>query len=194
VPSDIPTGRYRLEVGMYDPDSLDRLDVTDRAGTLLGDRIILDYVQVQREPPETSAPQHQTGANLGDLVTLLGYDLAAAVVKAGEPLGMVLYWTADMTIEQDYTVFVHLTDDTGRMWGQSDSQPEKGFYPTSHWDVGGVIRDEHEVMVDSGAPPGIYGVEVGMYLLGTGERLPYIDQEGRATGDALIAGVVEVRD
>ncbi|MGB3905627.1 MAG: glycosyltransferase family 39 protein [Anaerolineae bacterium] len=194
VPSHIPIGRYRLEVGMYDPDSLERLDVTDQAGTVLGNRIILDYVQVQREPPETSAPQHKTGANLGDLVTLLGYDLAAAVVKAGEPLGMVLYWTTDTTIEQDYTVFVHLTDDTGRMWGESDSQPEKGFYPTSYWDVGGVIRDEHEVMVDSGAPPGIYGVEVGMYLLGTGERLPYTDQEGRATGDALIVGVVEIRD
>jgi len=194
LPSDTPTGRYRLEVGMYDSDSLEHLNVTEQAGTVAGDRIVLDYVQVQREPAEAPAPQHETGANLGDLVTLLGYDLSTAVARASEPMGIVLYWRADTALEQDYTVFVHLTDDTGEIWGQSDSKPEKGFYPTSYWDVGEVIRDEHEVMVDSGAPPGIYRVEVGMYLLGTGERLPYIDQEGQPTGNAMIVGEVEVRD
>ncbi len=192
LPSGTPTGRYRLEVGMYDPDSLERLTATDKSGTVVGDRIVLDYVQVERESSEAPAPQHQSVANLGDLVTLLGYDLSTAVVGASEPLGVVLYWGADTALEQDYTVFVHLTDDAGEIWGQSDSQPEKGFYPTSYWDVDEVIRDEHEVIVDRGTPPGMYSVEVGMYLLGTGERLPHVDQEGRVMGDALILGVVEV--
>ncbi len=177
---------------MYDPDSLERLTATDKSGTVVGDRIVLDYVQVERESSEAPAPQHQSVANLGDLVTLLGYDLSTAVVGASEPLGVVLYWGADTALEQDYTVFVHLTDDAGEIWGQSDSQPEKGFYPTSYWDVDEVIRDEHEVIVDRGTPPGMYSVEVGMYLLGTGERLPHVDQEGRVMGDALILGVVEV--
>jgi 4-amino-4-deoxy-L-arabinose transferase-like glycosyltransferase len=194
LPADTPTGRYRLEVGMYDPESLERLDVIDQSGTVLGDRIVLDYVQVQREPSAAPGPQHRSGANLGDLVTLLGYDLSAAVARPSDPLDVVLYWRADTEVEQDYTVFVHLTDDAGAIWGQSDSQPERGFYPTSYWDVGGVIQDEHEIIVDSGTPPGMYSVEVGMYLLGTGERLAWSDHEGRASGDALVVGVVEVRD
>ena len=194
LPAGIPSGRYRLEVGVYLPERLERLAVMDEAGNYLGDTIIVDYVQVQEEPPETFSPQHLVGANLGNKVTLWGYDVDTTVAGAGETACVVLYWEAQGEVEEDYTVFVHLIDDVGRIWGQRDSAPEHGFYLTSYWGVGEVVRDEYEVMIDPGAPPGLYEIEVGMYLNTTGERLPYIDEQGQAMGDAMVLGDIRVRE
>jgi 4-amino-4-deoxy-L-arabinose transferase-like glycosyltransferase len=194
IPSEIPPGRYRLDVGMYDPETMDHLTVEDQTGTVLGDRLILDYVRVEGGPSGPPVPQHEVAANLGNFVTLLGYDLDATVAEAAKPVRIGLYWRTEAAIDADYTVFVHLIDETGKIWAQSDSQPEGGFYPTSYWDPGEVVRDEHEVLIDPATPPGVYRLEVGMYLLATGERLPYTDQEGHVTGDTLILGAVQVRE
>ncbi len=192
LPVDIPSGRYRLEVGMYNPESLERLDVMDESGNYLGDSIILDYVQVSEKPHQDVSPQHLVDASLGDKVTLWGYDVDTTAARPGETVRLVLYWRAKKQVEEDYTVFVHLVDDTGRIWGQEDSQPENGFYPTSYWDIGEVVRDEYEIMVDPDAPPGLYEIEVGMYLLGTGERLPYIDEDGQVLGDVMVLENIQV--
>jgi hypothetical protein len=55
---------------------------------------------------------------------------------------------------------------------QADSQPLRGTYPTSFWDVGEILLDPYELAVPSGVPPAEYGLYVGMYLPATGERLP----------------------
>jgi hypothetical protein len=50
LPNDLPSGDYRLIVGMYLPDSGERLAVYDQTGQLVGDHIILNtplYVEGQ---------------------------------------------------------------------------------------------------------------------------------------------------
>ena len=192
IPPGIPPGRYRLDVGMYDAETMAHLAIMDEAGSVVGDRTTLDYVRVQEAAPEPLVPGREVMANLGDVVTLLGYDQDATVTQAGESLGIRLYWTAETDMEMDYTVFIHLVDESGKIWGQSDSWPEKGFYPTSYWDLGEVIRDEHDVPIDPATPSGVYHVQVGMYLPATGERLPFKDQSGQVMGEALILGEVQV--
>jgi len=186
LPAGIPQGRYRLEVGVYQPEDSEHLAVFDGEGNYIGNRIILDYVQVWEELHEPLLPEQLVNANLGDEVTLWGYDLRTESARPGEAIRLVLYWKAQRDMEENYTVFVHLIDDTRRIWGQKDSQPENGFYPTSHWDAGETVRDEYEILVDPGAPPGLYRIEVGMYLLSTGQRLRYVDEEGLVVGDALV--------
>ena len=46
VNPDTPTGEYLLEVGMYQATTGQRLPICDKAGTALGDRILLDTVVV----------------------------------------------------------------------------------------------------------------------------------------------------
>ncbi len=41
-----PKGEYAMEIGMYDPDTMERLPVYDAQGTLQGDRILLSSVNV----------------------------------------------------------------------------------------------------------------------------------------------------
>lgn len=192
LPEDIPPGRYRLEVGMYRPETLERLGVEDDAGNYLGDMIVLAYVQVAEGSVEVSSPRHVVDADLGNKVTLWGYSMETTGVGAGEPVRLVLYWTAEKEMAEDYTVFVHLVDDAGSICGQVDSQPQNGFYPTSYWDVGEVIRDEYEVTVDLETPPGPLKIEVGMYVPATGERLAYLDEGGEVLGDAVVLEEIEV--
>lgn len=47
VKSDAPTGEYRIEVGMYDFETMERLPVYNEDGERLGDRILLEKVKVE---------------------------------------------------------------------------------------------------------------------------------------------------
>ena len=127
----------------------------------------------RRKP--TVSPQeipHRTELHLGDRVTLLGYDLPAEEVEAGEGVRLTLYWRAEAPIAEDYTVFVHLLDESGMLRSQADSMPWHNAFPTSRWEPGVIIPDEYRLVVPESAWPGEYRVTVGLYLWQTGERLP----------------------
>jgi 4-amino-4-deoxy-L-arabinose transferase-like glycosyltransferase len=192
LPADIPPGWYRLEMGVYQPESAEHLIITDDEGRVLGDRLVLDYVQVSEVSRGPFEPQHLMDANLGDVVKLWGYDVDARIAEAGDTVHLVLYWEARQEVEQDYTVFTHLIDNAGWIWGQRDNQPVNGFYPTSFWDEGDVIQDEYQITIDSDTPPGLYQIEVGMYLLATGQRVPVMEDNGLVSGDRVLLGGIEV--
>ncbi len=135
-----------------------------------------DQHQIYQKRPPVERPGL---ASLGDCVIFLGYDLGSATVEPGGKLHLTLYWGARCPIDASYTVFTHLIDAQGRIWGQWDNPPMKGNYLTTHWSEDEVIPDEYEIPLKPDAPPGEYQVEVGMYLLETVERLPTGDEEGR---------------
>ena len=103
---------------------------------------------------------------------------------------MTLYWQPLAEMDQDYTVFVHLVDQTGRIYSQHDGQPVAGLYPTSKWKEGEVIEDVHLIDVPADIPTGRYSLKVGMYLLSTMERLQI--SSGAVQSDYLVLGSVEV--
>jgi hypothetical protein len=119
----------------------------------------------------TETLQHRLRASLGDGVMLLGYDLNAEEINPGDSLRLTLYWQAMGDIRKDYKVFTHLADDQDRIWGQKDSQPVEGLYPTSHWQPERVIRDVYDIAVPEDTPAGQYVFFVGMYAPDSGERL-----------------------
>jgi len=51
------------------------------------------------------------------------------------------------------------------------------------------VKDEYEIPVAAGAPPGKYRLEVGMYLLSTGERLPVLDEKGSVADNRILLPV-----
>jgi len=215
VPTDAPPGRYRLEVGWYDPSTLERLPVLDEEGRARGSTLVLDYLKVvpfdsaqDRGGGEGFSPQHSLAATFGHSISLLGYDLDSAVTGpggilrpfdfaqdklcSGQALHLRLYWQARELVGEDYTVFVHLLGEDGQLWEQHDGQPEGGLYPTSFWDEGEVIVDEHEIVLNHDTPPGEYQIVTGLYRLATGERLA-VDAGGLGAGDGrLLLGTVQV--
>ena len=190
VADDTPPGRYLLEVGIYSPGSGERLAVLDQSGEAIDDRIVLDYIEIGKG--EVARPRHPAEADFGGQIMLVGYDFDGQErrlsVEPSQAIPLTLYWQALTSMDRDYTVFVHLRDEEGRIWGQKDSQPLDGFYPTSFWDVGELVEDGYELTVDSDTPEGNYTLVVGIYLLATGERLPLPNGEG----DMVILGRVTV--
>jgi len=96
-----------------------------------------------------------------------------------------LFWRAERAVSESYTVFVHLTDENGRVVTTIDSPPNSGMFPTDRWAVGEIVRDRHTWQVPTNLAPGEYGIEVGMYLLATGQRLPIEMKSNRADKIAL---------
>ena len=189
LPATLSPGRYRLEVGLYEPGSGERLPAVDGAGQLRGDALTLDYVRVlaQKEPsPSPAQPVRTDLTRNGDRIRLLGYTLPAGSKVEGDVLPVHLYWQALAPVQTDYTVFVHLLDEDGEIEGQGDGLPAGGFYPTSFWDPGETVEDEHQVLVSAQAEKGTYQLAVGLYLLSTGERMTADD------GDRVILGEVQV--
>ena len=192
LPAEIPSGRYRVQTGMYLPETMERLPVYGEQRELLGDVAVLDYVRVVDAVPEDLSPQHAVSYGLGEEVTLWGYDLEARDARPGSKVRVTLYWRAEREMDEDYTVFVHLLDSEGGIWGQQDNEPEGGFYRTSFWETGELVRDEYEFIIDTAAPEGEYQIEAGMYILATGQRLPVSDENGQIIDDKILLGSVEV--
>ncbi len=155
---------------------------------------ILDY------PLQYQTVQHPLHLNFDDQIELLGYDLSTDQVKSGDTLDLTLYWHALTELEEDYTVFTHLLGESynlaseGFLWGQKDNMPLNGTYPTSRWLGNEAVIDRYAIAVQPDAPPGPYRIEVGMYVLETGARLPVFDDRGeRMTEDrVLLEEMIEV--
>ncbi|HID87557.1 MAG TPA: PASTA domain-containing protein, partial [Anaerolineae bacterium] len=133
------------------------------------------------------------GANLDDKVLLLEGELDRAILKPGETLHLILRWQALQAMDRDYTVFVHLTYEDGRIVAQQDNQPLRNTRPTSSWGVEERLDDPYELTVPPGTPPGLYWIRVGMYLQATLQRLPVKEAgERRAVQDSILVKQVQV--
>ncbi len=184
--------RLRLDVGLYERESGQRLAVVDVAGDPVGTATAgwLKLTSAGEVPP----PPVFTDYRLGDSIALIGYDLEMELPPAsGGPGGvhLVLHWASLAPLEQDYTIFVHLIGPDGALAAQADGPPVGGDYPTVLWAPGEIIADGWLIPVE-GLPPGTYDLRVGMYLLETGERLPAFDEHGtRLPADAIPLDTLE---
>ncbi|MFN8484823.1 MAG: hypothetical protein U0768_17455 [Anaerolineae bacterium] len=137
-----------------------------------------DRVLYRRFDP--SELQHHASARLGDVAELMGYDLDSD----GKKVNITLYWRAVEPQSVDYTVFAHLIDAAGKGYGQSDGQPEGGVSPASTWDAGQIVVDKRSITVPADAPAELW-LQVGMYDLASGARLPVTVDGQRVEGDQV---------
>jgi 4-amino-4-deoxy-L-arabinose transferase-like glycosyltransferase len=149
---------------------------------------------------DVPAPLAEQAADavFGGVARLEGVSVEPKRVPPGGTVDLTLYWQALAPLDDDYTVFTHLlgshnpaTD--GPLWAGHDAQPDGGAYPTTAWQPGQVILDEHRLTLPADAPPGEYRLEAGLYLLATMARLPASDASGRPLADnAVPLGTIEV--
>jgi hypothetical protein len=169
VPANLADGSYRLIAGLF------RADDKSRLLTVGGDdAFALDQLKVRGRLHEMNPPNPARAENveLDNLARLVGYDLASVDgVKPGENLPLTLYWQALGASERPDTVFVHLLDDRGDIFGYGDSEPAAGALPTTGWLAGEYVKDPHEVAIRADAPAGTYRLAIGVYDPATGERL-----------------------
>ena len=145
------------------------------------------------EPPvleDLPRVQHPARVNFEDKLLFLGYDLKGRPPTSGHFLRLNLYWQAQRALTEDYVVSLRLYDDQGHLWGQADRGPLNSHYPTSRWEPGQIVRDDFELFIGVGTPPGPYRLELVVH--DGKQALEVWDEEGLAQGRAATIGTVEV--
>lgn len=133
---------------------------------------------------------HRLDWQLGDIARLVGYDISPALVGPGTEATLTLYWEPLRTTDQNYTVFVHLFGEDNALVGARDTYPGLGNDPTTTWVPGETIVDRIPVPISPDAEgPILLDIEVGLYDLDSGERLPIKDNAGSAIGYPVIGTV-----
>jgi hypothetical protein len=120
-------------------------------------------------------PLQASDALLGEQIRLASYALSAQEITSGDVLQLQLQWQAERQPDANYTVFVQLLDARDQVVAQRDAPP--GDRPTSEWQPGEEILDNHGVLAPHGTAPGDYRLILGMYNPETGERLRVGEQD-----------------
>jgi hypothetical protein len=151
LPPGLPAGRYRLEAGLYRPGTLEPV----------GERVTLDYLLVGGyvEEPPSGLPV----AHFGDAVALYLAGLEGEFKPGGMARLNLAWQVGSAGLDADYKVFLHLLDVGGQIAQQWDAPPTGGWYPTSYWRPGEVVRDEHELAFSPALAPGEYCLIAGLY-------------------------------
>jgi 4-amino-4-deoxy-L-arabinose transferase-like glycosyltransferase len=183
-----PPGLYRVEVILLDLHSGRTLELEGGGSVLLGP------IEVPgREPPSVDSLDigESLEVNLGNKIQLLGYNIESGF-HPGDNIHLTLFWRCLEEMEQSYTVFIHLVDTGDNTVAQKDNPPVDGFYLTTKWEPGEIVRDQYDLIISPEAPLGRYVIEVGMYLVDTGERLPVLSGDGAVQGDKVMLCPIEV--
>ncbi len=136
--------------------------------------------------------------SLGGAVDLAAYRVhPAPTVRPGEAVTLVTTWRVRDPAAlgpppaHDYgheaVIFVHLLDPASAVIGQDDRLDA----PAWNWRAGDGFVQLHRIPVPIDAKPGIYPVEIGLYLREGLTRLPVV-VDGEPAGDALFLQPLEV--
>jgi hypothetical protein len=136
--------RYRRPVSWWD----------ELLGPVYLSSVAPEIVEIAREPPVSQADVGRGPAlDLGDGMWIR----AAQLSSLGDgSLGLAVYWQAERQPVRDYSVAVHLVaHDPPRgaedILAQADSShPVCGWYPTSRWSSGEIVRDDYRIVVPGG--------------------------------------------
>ncbi len=118
-----------------------------------------------------------------------GLVLRAALVRADSAGATVkVWWETRAPIAKDLTVFVHYLRDGVRI-AQHDGPPGYGYLPTTYWQVGDLILDQHP-LPDVTPDPDRDTLRIGLYVPATGQGLGVLNDDGTLRSDAVVIPVV----
>ncbi|MBI4789484.1 MAG: glycosyltransferase family 39 protein [Chloroflexi bacterium] len=117
----------------------------------------------------------------GDKMKLLGYELSSEHVLPGGDVTLTLYWQSLATMNEDYSIGIHVLDPSMRVIGARNSYPGRGLLPTRLWRAGQIIRDVYWVPIAADAPaPSVAQIQVALYARESKRDLPAFDPKGQA--------------
>jgi hypothetical protein len=140
----------------------------------------------------SSGTEVPVGVRFADNMLLVTYALPSLEFSPGDAIPLTLLWQASGRVAANYQVFVHLTDEEGRLLAQHDAPLVGGSGPTGAWNAGTQVRDLHMLAVPSDLGAGTYRLVVGLY--GQSGRLGILDA-GRLSvdDDAAVLTQIELR-
>ncbi len=162
LPAALPGGEYSWRLTLLRPD-----------GSPVGEFMPVSGLNVVEPQRSFNSPE---GAELldiplGEQAVLAGFLLDGRTFAAGDKLALTLFWRARAEIPESYRVFVHLLDEHGSLWSQSDGEPAGWTRPTAGWLPEEYVSDFHTLPLPGDLEPGRYSLRAGIYHPRSGERV-----------------------
>ena len=116
---------------------------------------------------------------MGASIVLRGWQVKP--IDANKSWQVTLYWQATTKPDRDYSVFIHASDQTSidspeAIVSQADhSAPVYGWYPTSRWSPGEIVRDDSVITLPPDRSAKI--VAIGMYYQDTAGGFHNVGQQ-----------------
>jgi len=164
IPLATPPGTYRLIVALYDIEDGSRLPLADGS-----DHLVLHSVEITRPPtwPAVSVLpiSNRKSLDLGD-ITLLGHNQykrgyshdPEAELRPGDLLHLSMYWRADSPPDRDWTMILSL----GSGLAELKTDLVSVEYGTSRWNVGEIVRGDHDLLLPPSIAPGRYILQLSL--------------------------------
>lgn len=173
IPSDAAPGPYHVVVTVYGPGDVG-LPVANGPARQFGNIALIGPVPIVRMDQSQRwlgdwTPIRATFA--GQMVELRRVWVDRSAAYPSDWLSVACEWQARRPVRENYTIFVHLRDSAGRVWGQRDEQPGQGYQATSHWVPGEAVQTSLMLRVQPDTPPGRYNLDLGLYRLETLQNL-----------------------
>jgi hypothetical protein len=176
--SDAATQAWQLLVALYDTASGERLPVRLNEQNV-GQGLVLTTLRVPGARPTCpgeaalAEPVYFGARPDQRMFALSGVLVQPNPGPAPSGVRVSLCWNALTPALVDYTVFVHLYDESGELLATGDGPPMGGAFPTRLWQPGDAVHDVHMIPVADAdlAAAGDFSVDVGLYNLHSGERL-----------------------
>jgi hypothetical protein len=134
---------------------------------------------------KADAPAQPIALELDNGIALEAYRLSAHQVHPGDTLGLTLVWRSEAgPTSGPWKVFAHVLS-AGQVVAQRDAEPADNLRPTTTWQPGERVADNHGILIPADLPAGTYTLEVGMYQ--GDQRATFVGH-----GDHLVLGEVVV--
>lgn len=182
-------GRYALWVGLLDPLTGERWDVSTAGGG--DDHVALAWLRVPLPFTPLPADAAKISARWQNGITLAGYTTDTQTPRAGESSEWTAYWRTEQPLSQDETIFVQLLNAQGEIVAQADHDPMQGAYPTTIWQTGEIVPDTFSLVLPAALPAGDYKLDIGWYNRATNQRVALASPP--TSDNALPLRVVTVR-
>lgn len=168
IPSGTPPGQYRLRIGLFDPDSEERLPRLDQEGRYAGDTFFIENVTIEAGDlaDDLPSPPFVIDEMVLPELRLLGYERGGAAAQTGAPWGLSLWWLAKESLP-DLSSRIDLIASDGKAVTVLEAQPVHDTYPFVEWQTPQFVVDRQEFALP-------LAFEVGEYRL----RLRVADADG----------------
>ena len=165
IPPGTPPGKYLLGVGLYDQATFGRLPVLEEEGHKIGMYFLTTVTIAAAERPpsvEELGIRHPAAAQFDNGMNLLGFTPERDTLLAGDFYRLALFWRADAELNDSFSVAVRILNSDGEEVLSHISQPSAGRYPTTEWQAGEIVRDNHAVWIPWDFPQAEYVIEMAL--------------------------------
>ena len=162
LPPDLPPIAYRVNLQVWDPESLRNLECVDAHGEPQGQTLFLEELTPSKTDlsatlAEIPNPFH---ADVGSGLELLGFDLPRDAYYQGDTARLTLWWKTPDTPRIDHPAMFYLLDSHNSVVWRNEAPIILG-HPLTSWQPGEVNRVMYRLATPADLPEGEYSLQAG---------------------------------